>query len=134
MIHLYRCLFFPVFIIHWFQSLCNYSHHISKGKILLPLNLLHKLMFSPSVSETETLKGYNFCDDVGEQYHRGIVQDIRNIELVKEILPFKLFCIDSADGLYWYYGTLAASSAPCKSLWKYGYYLTRRLISLIRQG
>ena len=101
---------------------------------VIALNLLHKLMFSPSVSETETLKGYNFCDDVGEQYHRGIVQDIRNIELVKEILPFKLFCIDSADGLYWYYGTLAASSAPCKSLWKYGYYLTRCLISLIRQG
>ena len=95
---------------------------------------LKKLMLSPTIQQAKALSVYRFCDDVGEQYHRSMVGDSGYGELLREILPFKLFYTDSADGLYWYYGALAAGNVRLKIVLKYGYFYTKCLLALLRSG
>lgn len=94
----------------------------------IALKLLRRLMFSPTVTEAKALSVYRFCDDVGEQYHRSIVQ-AGDKKLFRNALLFrKIINRDSADGFYWYYGSVAASGLLIKPFYRYEYFITRLLI------
>ena len=94
----------------------------------LAVKLLKQLMYSPSDADIEVLKTYSFCDDVGEQYHKSIVQKGKAKDFRREILPFKLTHRDETDGFFWYCGSLKESSVHFKGLYKTGYRLTRKII------
>lgn len=94
----------------------------------IALKLLRRLMFSPTGTEAEALNVYRFCDDVGEQYHRSIVQADDKKLFYNALLFRKMTNRDSADGFYWYYGSVAASGLLIKSFYKYEYFFTRLLI------
>lgn len=96
------------------------------------LYLLRRLMFSPTRSEAHALSVYNFCDDVGEQYHRSIVQNADKKQFRRELFFHKALDRDNADGLYWYCGSAAASDLLIKPFYRYGYLITRYLISKLR--
>lgn len=90
--------------------------------------LLFMFMFFPSDKETEVLSRYNFCDDISEQYHKSIVQSEKRNEYRKQILPFKIKYRDHADGFYWYFGSVEASSIFLKTFYKLEYLFTRYII------
>lgn len=92
------------------------------------LKLLYQIMYSPSDMDIELLKTYTFCDDVGEQYHKSIVQEGKAKDFRREILPFKLMHRDETDGFFWYFGSLKKSRVHFKGLYKIGYRLTRKII------
>ncbi len=98
----------------------------------MTLKLFKKLMFSPLREEAEALSDYSFCDDVNEQYHSSIIKKDAKAELRKEILPFKLFCKGNTDGLYWYCGSASFCGALSKRFYRYDYFLTKLMISLLR--
>lgn len=98
------------------------------------LRLLRKLMLSPTEEEANALRCYRFCDDVGEQYHRSIVQKVKPKDFRREILPWKLQNHDSSDGLYWYYGSIQASDMFIKMFYRYMYLFTRYIIMKAKRG
>ncbi len=103
---------------------CSYN---GSGKKYV-LKLLYSLMCSPADADIKILKKYAFCDDVGGQYHKPIVQTGKANNFCREILPFKLFHRDETDGFYWYCGSLKASRIHFKRLYRAGYRLTRSFI------
>jgi hypothetical protein len=110
------------------------SREYVKVNKMLALRLLRKLMLSPTEEEAEALGVYNFCDDVGEQYHRSVVLRENASLFWREILPFKLFHRDSTDGFYWYYGSVQASNLIIKTFYRYMYLFTRYIIMKIKGG
>ncbi|MBR4777335.1 MAG: hypothetical protein IK007_06950 [Lachnospiraceae bacterium] len=94
----------------------------------LAVKLLKQLMYSPTYADIAVLQDYSFCDDVGEQYHRSLVQPGTGKEFRAEILPFKLKQRDKTDGFFWYCGSLKISKLHFKQIYKTGYRLTRKLI------
>lgn len=94
----------------------------------IALHLLQKLMLSPTKQEALALSQYRFCDDVGEQYHRTIVQTGEPQEYQRELLFWKPFYMDSSDGFYWYCGSVAASKLVAKPVYRYAYLFTKVLI------
>ena len=101
----------------------------SKSYKKTALKLLYTLMVNPAYDEVVVLNRYSFCDDVAEQYHGTMAEKAQKSQLKKEILPFKLFYRNTSDGLYWYYGSVVASKYKTGGLYKFGYTLTRFIIS-----
>ena len=110
------------------ENACSQVHHRKTA-----LQLLKKLMYAPTIEETNALSRYRFCDDVGEQYHRSIVQTGKASDYRRELLLFKPFCRDSTDGFYWYYGSVAASSLKLKTFYRHGYLATRYIIMKLKR-
>ena len=100
----------------------------------IALRLLRKLMFSPTKEEVLALSCYNFCDDVGEQYHRSIIQHGKPMDFCRELLPFKLFYRDFTDGFYWYYGSVTASRIIFKMIYRYGYLMSGYIVMKLKGG
>lgn len=100
----------------------------------IALRLLRKLMLSPTEAEAMALSCYRFCDDVGEQYHRSIVQSGKPSDFRKELLVIKPFYRDSTDGFYWYYGSVTVSRLIIKMFYRYEYLLTRYMIMKLKRG
>lgn len=96
------------------------------------IKLLRQLMLSPNTKEAEALSIYNFCDDIGEQYHRSIVQKVSKKQFRRELLFYKVFNRDSSDGFYWYYGSVMTSSLLIKAFYRYTYFITKYLIARLR--
>ncbi len=113
----------------FFHGNTAYQKHHKK----IALHLLKKLMLSPTAQEAESLSRYSFCDDVGEQYHRSIVQSGKPKDFRRELLFCKLFYRDSTDGFYWYYGSVAVSRLSIKIFYRYGYLLTRYIIMKLKR-
>lgn len=101
---------------------------------VIALRLLKKLMLSPTEEEVQALSCYSFCDDVGEQYHRSIVQLGKPLDFRKELLFYKPFYRESTDGFYWYYGSVMASNLIIKIFYRYEYLITRYVIMKSKRG
>ncbi len=113
------------------ERLSDYAfHHDDK----IALRLLRKLMLSPTEEEAKAFGSYRFCDDVGEQYHRSIVQKAGANAFRRQILPFKILYKDSSDGFYWYYGSVQASSLIIKTFYRYVYLFTRYTVMRAKRG
>lgn len=97
------------------------------------LKMLHRLMFAPTEIQANALSEYCFCDDVGEQYHRSIVQEAKPVQFRKVLLFHKLRNRDSADGFYWYCGSVAASDLLAKTIYRYEYFITNFLILTLKR-
>lgn len=102
--------------------------NIDKQEKNTALKLLHRIMYTPTDIDIDVLKAYTFCDDVGEQYHKSIVQEGKARDFRHEILPFKLMHRDETDGFFWYCGSLKKSHILFKGLYRTGYRLTRKII------
>lgn len=98
----------------------------------IALKLFKKIMFSPSKEDAKALCGYNFCDDIGEQYHSSIAQSVSGKQLSKELLFHKLFHREETGGLYWYCGSTVLSDIRFKTFYRYGFFLTKLIVSLLR--
>ena len=98
----------------------------------LALSLLRRVMMHPRKEEADALSSIVFCDDVGEQYHKSIAEKGASGKLRKELILHKFFDRDKTDGYYWYYGSLAAGDVRIKGYYRYGYYMTRYILSLLR--
>ena len=97
------------------------------------LKRLYRLMFAPTEIQADALSEYCFCDDVGEQYHRSIVQNAKPVQFRKVLLFYKFRNRESADGFYWYCGSVAASDLLIKTFYRYEYFLTNLLILSIKR-
>lgn len=103
------------------------------GREKTALKLLKALMFSPTKQECEALRNYRFCDDVGEGYHRELVEDGNREKFNRELLLHKIKDRDNTDGFYWYCGSVQAGDIKPKVLYRYAYLVTRYLISKRRR-
>jgi len=97
------------------------------------LRRLHRLMFAPTEIQANALSEYCFCDDVGEQYHRSIVQNAKPVQFRKVLLFHKLRNRDNADGFYWYCGSVAASDLLIKTFYRYEYLITNLVILSLKK-
>lgn len=113
-----------------FESLSDSEYKSSYRRTAL--KLLFNLMVRPDSKETTALDRYSFCDDVAEQYHGSIAPKVKKEDLKKEIIPFKLFHRNSSDGLYWYYGSVAASGYKTGFIYKLGYTISRYMINVFK--
>ena len=109
---------------------CDTDYYDSFKKTAL--RLLYLLMYKPEPKEADSLSGILFCDDVAEQYHGALVVRSRKKDLLKEIFPFKIFNRKSADGFYWYFGSVAVSLVRAGGIYRFGYRITRYLLSGLR--
>lgn len=112
----------------------NFSSEFQAYHKKIALKLLHKLMFGPTTTECAELGNYWFCDDIGEQYHRSIIEEGKSSDFRKELLLHKLFFRDSTDGFYWYYGSVQASRLIAKTFYRYDYLLTKYMIARRKGG
>lgn len=114
------------------------AERLSRGDLesnnRLALKLLRKLMLCPTEEEANIFSCYQFCDDVGEQYHRSIVQKANAKDFRREILPYKLMYRDSSDGFYWYCGSVQASNLIIKTFYRYIYLFTRYMVIRVKRG
>lgn len=94
----------------------------------ISLQLLRCLMYTPSDTDTEVFKTCVFCDDIGEQYHKSLIQSGNAKSFRREILPFKALHKNETDGYLWYYGSLKNGKLFLESFYRIGYRLTRMLI------
>ena len=106
----------------------SYTYQTQDRKIAL--KLLKRMMFVPTEQECRTFEKYRFCDDVGEQYHRSIIQKGKLSDFNKELPFHKLFFRDTTDGFYWYYGSVQASNLIPKIFYRWTYLFTKYLIAI----